>query len=145
MAGRLIRVDLQEMIPILVAATADRVGADGKVRARPPPRSLKSAQRVAAAAAEADRVDVGDEEKGEVKSYQTAEDANATDSDDDADEDGQQLAGGISISMPDDADADFFGNDDGDDGASGWDEGWEETFFDGATTRVESPAVIRDN
>jgi hypothetical protein len=114
----------QEMIPILEAATADRVGEDGKVRARPPPRSLKSAMASAA----------GGEAATTEGKVATPVDLNATDSDDDADEDGEALTSGMAVvSMPDGADEEFFGN--GDESARApWEDEdeWEDTFFDGA-------------
>ena len=59
-------------------------------------------------------------------------DLNATDSDDDADEDGEALTSGMAVvSMPDGADEEFFGNDD-DSVRAPWEDEWEDTFFDGA-------------
>lgn len=114
------------MIPILEAANADRVGDDGKVRARPPPRSLKSAMASTHAGREAAPTD------GKVATQPAAVDSNTSDSDDDADEDGEALTSGMAIvSMPDGADEEFFGNDEGA-GASAWDDEWEDAFFDGA-------------
>jgi hypothetical protein len=131
---------VQEMIPILEAATADRLGDDGKVRARPPPRSLKSAMKAAEASAQGGGGAAGDGAvEGEMTTFSTAADANATDSDDDADEDGEALTSGMAfVAMPEGADDNFFGNDDGEGGGgssfSQWEEEWEETFFDGATS-----------
>lgn len=119
------------MIPILEAATADRVGEDGKVRARPPPRSLKSAMKAGGASAQ---VGGGAATEDTVTRYPTATGLDATDSDDDADEDGEALVSGMAIvSMPEGADDNFFGDDDGGAGSQ-WEEEWEETFFDGALT-----------
>lgn len=116
------------MIPILEAATAERVGDDGKVRARPPPRSLKSAIKGAEMSAQTAGEASGPEGK---VAYPTVD---ATDSDDDADEDGEALNSGMAfVSMPDGADEEaFFGSGEQSTGTSQWDDEWEDTFFDGA-------------
>ena len=139
----------QEMIPILEAATSGRLDAEGKPRARPPPRSLKSARLAAQKKAEAGgaagggaAAAAGGAEEEEVLEGAADADAGDTDSDGDAgalpslpsaslckcltvaadgaDEDGEQLRGEHAmVSMPDDADDHFFGRADA--GAAGGD------------------------
>ena len=126
------------MIPILETATADRVGDDGRIRARPPPRSLKSAMKASEVSAQTSG---GAAAPGD----QVVTDLNATDSDDDADEDGEALGSGMAmVAMPDGADEAFFGADDGASGSaafSQWDEEWEETFFDGASASLSRQSI----
>ena len=81
----------QEMIPILEAATSGRLDAEGKPRARPPPRSLKSARLAAQKKAEAGgaagggaAAAAGGAEEEEVLEGAADADAGDTDSDGDA-------------------------------------------------------------
>ena len=74
---------------------------------------------------------LGTEAEGKVATYPTAD---ATDSDDDADEDGEALNSGMAfVSMPDGADEEpFFGSGEQGAGTAQWEDEWEYTFFDGA-------------